>query len=85
MDELLKLAPSTEIQSPSAVLQLADSLLERGFVGDAARLLDSHSDFVDMRILNADQYALLVGCHENFSWDMSINLFIMVSVCLINE
>ncbi|KAL5259084.1 hypothetical protein ACHWQZ_G009519 [Mnemiopsis leidyi] len=59
VDELLKLAPSTEIQSPSAVLQLADSLLERGFVGDAARLLDSHSDFVDMRILNADQYALL--------------------------
>ena len=61
MDDLLNLAPSAQIHSPSAVLQLADSLLHQGNVEDAAQLLETHSDFIDMRILNADQYALLVG------------------------
>ena len=61
MDQLLKSAPSAPIHSPTAVLQLADSLLQQGHVEDAAQLLDTHSDFIDMRILNADQYALLVS------------------------
>ncbi|XP_063680222.1 uncharacterized protein LOC134815599 isoform X2 [Bolinopsis microptera] len=59
MKELLKLAPSSEIQSPSGVLQLADSLIHQDRHQDATLLLETHSDFVDLSNLNADHYALL--------------------------
>ena len=68
MKELLKLAPSSEIQSPSAVLQLADTLVSVGKLDEAARLLDSHSDFVDLSILNADHYALLASFCGRFNF-----------------
>ena len=61
MKELLKLAPSAEIQSPSGVLQLAASLLHQNRQHDATQLLETHSDFVDLSNLNADHYALLAS------------------------